>query len=160
MKKSTVFGALSILVIFIVGYFVFSQSVSAIEQKLPAQGNVQIIKMYVEGGKYVLTPSTVTKGVPVRIEGDVSKMPGCSKSVVIPSFNVRKNLNSNDNTIEFTPDKAGTFNIACSMNMYKGTFTVLENDGSKSAYAEQPLAAGASCGGSGGGCGCGGAALL
>ncbi len=160
MKKSTMFGVLSILMIFIVGYFVLSQGVSATEQKLPAQGNVQVVKMYVEGGKYVLTPSTVTKGTPVRIEGDVSKMPGCSKSIVIPSFNVKKNLNSKDNVIEFTPDKAGTFNIACSMNMYKGIFTVLESDGSKAAYAEQPLAAGASCGSSGGGCGCGGGALL
>ncbi len=159
MKKSMIFGVLSILMILLVGYFILSQSVSATEQKLPAQGNVQVIKMYVEGGSYVLTPSAVKKGVPVRIEGDISKMPGCSKSVVIPSSNIRKNLNSNDNVIEFTPDKAGTFNIACSMNMYKGTFTVLENDGSKPTYAEQPLAAGSSCGGSGGGCGCGGGLL-
>jgi plastocyanin domain-containing protein len=83
-------------------------------------------------------------------------MPGCSKSVVISAFNVKKNLNANDNIIEFTPDKAGTFNIVCSMNMYKGTFTVLQADGAQSNYVEKTSTAGATCGAGGGGCGCGG----
>ena len=83
-------------------------------------------------------------------------MPGCSKSVVISAFNIRKVLSSDDNVIEFTPDKAGTFNIACSMNMYKGTFTILQSDGTKSNYVEQASAAGRTCGGGSGGCGCGG----
>ena len=92
-------------------------------------GNAQIVKMYVENGKYVLEPSSFKISVPVRIEADVSKMPGCSKSIVISAFNIRKTLNASDNVIEFTPDKAGTFNIVCSMNMYKGTFSVTESAG-------------------------------
>src|SRR4030042_6853063 len=91
--------------------------------------NVQIVKLSVEGGKYIMNPSEVKKGIPVRIEADMSKMSGCSKSIIISSFNIRKTLTSEDNKIEFTPDKAGTFNIACSMNMYRGTFIVLENNG-------------------------------
>ncbi|MFH0830206.1 MAG: cation transporter [Candidatus Aenigmatarchaeota archaeon] len=121
-------------------------------------GNVQTVKLSVSGGNYVLEPSTFKKGVPVRLEADLSKMPGCSKSVVISAFNVNKYLAPGDNVIEFTPDKAGTFNIACSMNMYKGTFTVLEPDGTRSNYAQPSSSSGGSCGGgSGGGCGgCGG----
>lgn len=120
-------------------------------------GNVQVVQLYVQNGQYIMTPSEFKVGVPVRIEGDISRMPGCSKSIVISAFNIRKTLSSSDNAIEFTPDKAGTFNIACSMNMYRGTFTVLQNDGSKSNYTDTAApATGASCGASGGGCGCGG----
>lgn len=107
----------------------------------------------VVGSQYVLEPSSFKKGVPVKIQADMSQMPGCSKSIVISAFNVRKNLNANDNIIEFTPNKAGTFNIACSMNMYRGTFTVLESDGSKTNYVEPTSTKGGTCGGGCGGCG-------
>lgn len=118
--------------------------------------NAQVVNMYVQNDKYILEPSTFKVGIPVRIEADMSKMPGCSKSLSISAFNIRKTLTSKDNIIEFTPTKAGTFNIACSMNMYVGTFTVLEADGTKSNYAEAAPKAG-TCGGASGGCGgCGG----
>lgn len=121
------------------------------------KGQIQIIKLSVQGSNYVLSPSEVKVGIPVRIEADMSKMPGCSKSIVISAFNIRKTVTTTDNVIEFTPDKAGTFNIVCSMNMYRGTFTVLENDGSKSNVVEAASTTGGTCGGSsGGGCGCGG----
>ncbi len=88
-------------------------------------GNVQVVKLSVQGANYVLSPNEIKKDIPVRIEADISKMPGCSKSIVISAFNVRKVVSQADNTIEFTPTKAGTFNIACSMNMYRGTFNVI-----------------------------------
>jgi plastocyanin domain-containing protein len=75
---------------------------------------------------------------------------------VISAFNVRKTFTTASNTIEFTPDKTGTFNIACSMNMYRGTFSVVDSSGTKSNYVEPAPSGGGSCGGSGGGCGCGG----
>ncbi len=113
-------------------------------------GELQIVKLSARGSNYILTPDTVKKGVPVRIEADLANLPGCSRSIVIPSFNVQTSFNSKNNYLEFTPDKAGTFNIACSMNMYTGKFSVLESDGSKSDYAEK---AAPKTGGCGSGCG-------
>ncbi len=118
-------------------------------------GDIQIVKIHVEGAQYVLEPSNVKKGVPVRLEADMSRMPGCSKGIIGAELGIRKTFSSGDNTLTFTPNKAGTFYIACSMNMYKGTLTVLDSDGTKSNYIQQPLASGSSCG-AGGGCGCGG----
>ena len=69
---------------------------------------------------------------------------------------LKKILSERDNVIEFTPDKAGTFNIVCSMNMYKETFEVLESDGTKSNYVETAQTGGHSCSSNGEGCGCGG----
>ncbi|MEK6832472.1 MAG: cupredoxin domain-containing protein [Nanoarchaeota archaeon] len=152
--------ALFLIVALIMGFGIFifmgSGGAKIAGNLIDSKGEVQIIKLSVQGSNYVMNPSEVKKGIPVRIEADMSKMPGCSKSIVISSFNIRKTVTSADNTIEFTPDKAGTFNIACSMNMYRGTFTVLESDGSKSAYVDTSAPSGGSCGASGGGCGCGG----
>lgn len=161
IQKNTLYLLGTVLIILIGAVFLFSNSGNAVS---PLTGNVignnngevQTVKLSVVGSNYVLEPSEIKKGTPVRIEADMAKMPGCSKSVVISGFGVSKTLTSNDNVIEFTPDKAGTFNIACSMNMYKGTFTVLETDGTKADYVEQKLSAGSSCGMGGGGCGCGG----
>jgi plastocyanin domain-containing protein len=38
---------------------------------------------------------------------------------------VRKSLTETDNVITFTPTTAGTVRIACSMNMYTGSFMVV-----------------------------------
>jgi uncharacterized protein len=123
--------------------------------------NVQVVKLHVQGGSYVLEPSKLKKGIPVRLEADMSRMPGCSKDVVISAFGVRKYFTQGDNVVEFTPDKTGTINIACSMNMYRGTFEVVNPDGTSDPNAvvqsqNVPVASGGSCGASGGGCGCGG----
>lgn len=123
--------------------------------------NVQIVKLYVQGGSYVIEPAQLKKGIPVRLEADINRMPGCSKDVVISAFGVRKYVKTGDNIIEFTPDKTGTISIACSMNMYRGQFEVVNTDGTSDPNPQvqaQPIAAASSssCGGAGGGCGCGG----
>jgi len=158
MKKDTLWGVMIFIVLVVAGLFLIGGSAgSSVSGALigTASGDVQIVKMHVEGSQYVFEPSNVRKGVPVRLEADISKMPGCSKSIISSELNIRKTFNSGDNTLEFVPSKAGTFYIACSMNMYRGTLTVLESDGSKSNYVQTPGPSGASCGSGGGGCGCG-----
>ena len=157
LKKNT-FYILGTIFLIIVGVVIVMSNSTQLNPSLVVQSNsdAQVVKLSVKNGNYVLEPSEIKKGVLTRIEADMSAMPGCSKSVRIPAFKVTKTFNSNSNTVEFTPDKTGTFNIACSMNMYKGTFTVLESDGSKSNFVETAPSSGGSCGASGGGCGCGG----
>jgi plastocyanin domain-containing protein len=87
-------------------------------------GEVQNVKLSVSGGTYILSPSVLKKDVPVVMTADMATLKGCSRSVVISSFGVRKSLTETNNVITFTPTQAGTFKIACSMNMYRGTFTV------------------------------------
>jgi plastocyanin domain-containing protein len=159
MKNTTLFLIGAIILVLIVG-FVF---VNTLRQN---QGNnqttnseVQIVKLSVVGSQYIFSPSEIKKGIPVRLEADMANMPGCSKSVVIAGFGISKTFTSSDNTIEFTPDKAGVFNIACSMNMYRGSFSVLEIDGSRATYVENKStstnAGTCSMGSKDGSCGCG-----
>ena len=156
IKKSTLYLIGIIAVIAFGGILLFSNSTKALSELSKENNEIQEVKLSTNGGNYVLEPAELKKDVLVRLEADLSKMPGCSRSIVIPAFDVSKTFSTNDNKVEFIPNKAGTFNIACSMNMYKGIFTVLESDGAKSDYIEKKTATESSCSGNSGGCGCGG----
>jgi plastocyanin domain-containing protein len=88
--------------------------------------NVQVVKLTFDDKGYVVTPASVTKGVPVRMEVDLDTVKGCMRTVVIASFDVKKTVKTGDTTIEFTPSKTGPISIICGMNMGKGSFTVVE----------------------------------
>lgn len=162
MKNTTLFIISILLISIITGFIFFNSKISVDGQNNKVSGQlnnneVQIVKLSVKNSEYILNPSSIKKGTRIRLEADMNNMPGCSKAVVIPGFGISKIFTSTDNTIEFIADKAGTFNIMCSMNMYRGSFTILESDGTKSNYVETKSSNSATgtCGGSnGGGCGC------
>ena len=99
---------------------VLAQAASG-QQKAP-----QIVKLSFDEKGYVVTPSTVTKGVPVKMEVDLDTVKGCMRTVVIDAFNVKQTVKPGATTIEFTPTKTGPIQIVCGMNMGKGQFTVTE----------------------------------
>jgi uncharacterized protein len=106
-------------------------AVSADNTGIPAgntdTGDMQMVNLKVSGAHYVMEPSVLKKGIPARLVADLSTMPGCSKAIIIPEFKVNKVVRPGDNIIEFTPDKAGTFDIACTMYMYTGKFSVTDD---------------------------------
>lgn len=121
-------------------------------------GEYQEATLKFENYEYVVEPNTLKKGMPVRMTVDLNTVTGCMRDIVINSFNVRKYVKQGDNTIEFTPDKTGTFWIVCSMNMGRGQFSVVEEDGTTTGFVETPESwdeSPRSCG-FGGGCGCSG----
>ena len=133
-----------------------SETVSVKNSGSSTTGEVQKATLSMNNWVYEID-KPLKAGVPVELEVDLSTVSGCMRSVVISEFGVRKYVTEGDNIITFTPDKSGTFNIACSMNMGRGTFVVEESNGKVSDYVEPIPAAssGGSCGGdSDGGCGC------
>jgi plastocyanin domain-containing protein len=86
--------------------------------------DAQVVQVSIVGGTYVFAPAVLKKDVPVKLVFDTKTVVGCARSIVIPSFGVRGYIDEKNNVMTFTPTQAGTFNIACSMNMYRGTFTV------------------------------------
>ena len=105
LSSREVMAFATILVFLLAFWAVNSFGTGKVVYALADDADVQIVKMKVEGRNYVLEPSSFKEGIPVRIEADMSKFVGCSQSVVISAFNVRKTLSSSDNIIEFTPDK-------------------------------------------------------
>ncbi len=86
----------------------------------------QAVKLTFDDKGYVVTPDTVTKGVPVKMDVDLSTVKGCMRTVVINAFNVKQTVKDGATTIEFTPSKSGKIEIICGMNMGKGSFTVVD----------------------------------
>lgn len=89
-----------------------------------ADGDTQVVTLTSNGLQYELEPSTVQVGVPVKLVGDLDTLYGCSKAVRIPALGIQKYLREGDNSIEFTPEKTGTYTITCSMGMYRGSLVV------------------------------------
>jgi plastocyanin domain-containing protein len=87
---------------------------------------VQLVKLSFDDKGYVVTPSSVTKDVPVKMEVDLDTVKGCMRTVVIDAFGVKQTVKAGATTIEFTPTKSGPIQIVCGMNMGKGQFTVTE----------------------------------
>ncbi len=166
IKKSTLLKGLALIVLVVIGFAINLGSItgsitgSVINDgsagNFVTSGDVQIVNMHVSGSSYVFEPSAVKVGDTVRLVADISRMSGCSKSIISSELGISKTFSSNDNTVDFVPKKAGNFYIACSMNMYKGTLEVLNSDGSKSGYVQKADTSASSCGMGGGGCGCGG----
>jgi len=122
------------------------------------KNGAQEVTLFVQGGNYYPNPIRVKKGIPVRLVADMNSVAGCSRSIIIPEFGVRKTVSAGDNLIEFTPGISGTFDFSCSMGMYRGTIVVEESDGTVATFAgNAPKTPVGSCGSGSGGCGCGGA---
>ena len=108
-----------------VGAMLSAQALTAQVAK-PAGMKVQTVTLTFDDKGYVVTPVTVTKGVPVKMEVDLDTVKGCMRTVVINAFDVKKTVKVGETTIEFTPTKSGKIDIICGMNIGKGSFTVVE----------------------------------
>ena len=95
-------------------------------QSASQEQNVQIVKLSFDDKGYVMTPSKVTKDIPVRMDVDLGTVKGCMRTVVIGAFNVKQTVKEGATTIEFTPTKTGEIEIVCGMRMGKGAFTVVD----------------------------------
>jgi plastocyanin domain-containing protein len=119
-KMMAAVGAAVMLVMFAAPCSVLAQSGTEQVKK------VQLVKLSFDDKGYVVTPSAVTKGVPVKMDVDLDTVKGCMRTVVIDAFNVKQTVKAGATTIEFTPTKSGPIQIVCGMNMGKGQFTVVE----------------------------------
>ncbi len=90
------------------------------------ENGVQVVKG--EVGSRTYPAITVQKGMPVRfnLHAEARNLNGCNGTVIIPEFNIQKQLQPGDNVVEFTPDKAGTIGYTCWMGMVSSTITVVD----------------------------------
>jgi len=89
-------------------------------------GGTQRLRVTVKGG-YSPDTLVVKRGRPVRIEFDRQESASCSDTVVFGDFGISQPLPAFKTTpVEFTPEKAGTFEFTCGMNMLRGRLVVEE----------------------------------
>ncbi|MBU2634062.1 MAG: sulfite exporter TauE/SafE family protein [Nanoarchaeota archaeon] len=134
---------------------------NVVDTTINAEG-YQEIKMEVD--RYGWTPDkfVLKKDVPVKWIINGKEINGCNNAIQVPKLGLKFDIKKGEQIIEFTPTEEGVISWSCWMGMIPGTFIVKEDvDLNNNEEIQQELDAipkqqGGSCGGSGGGCGCGG----
>lgn len=78
----------------------------------------QVVTMAINGYSYSPAQFTVRQGVPVVWQIDGSAAGGCARVITSQSLNINEYIQSSGiTTIEFTPQREGTFPFSCPMGM-------------------------------------------
>ncbi|MEK6895349.1 MAG: cupredoxin domain-containing protein [Nanoarchaeota archaeon] len=112
-----------LLLVIGVGWFVLNNSKSANNGNSVNNGEYQKVVIGMKNYNYYPNDVKVKSGTTVRIYLD-SSVRGCYRSLVINEFGIRKNLQSTNDYVEFTPTKPGIYPFSCSMGMGTGRIIV------------------------------------
>ncbi|MDD5464364.1 MAG: sulfite exporter TauE/SafE family protein [Candidatus Moranbacteria bacterium] len=102
------------------------------------ENGVQVVRMKEIASGYSPNKFTIKKGVPVKWVIDAQAPYSCASSLVVSSLKIQKTLKAGENVIEFTPKETGRILFSCSMGMYTGAFTVIDEN-SDEVVAEDNL---------------------
>jgi plastocyanin domain-containing protein len=104
-------------------YFLFSRRAAPATAAVVADG-IQEATVRVEGG-YVPAVVEVAAGRRVRLTFDRRETNPCSEELVLPAFNIRRELPAFAQTVvEFTPHTPGRYEFTCGMGMLHGAIVV------------------------------------
>ena len=87
---------------------------------------VQVVRMTQEAYGYSPNAFVLRRNVPVRWIIDSVASSSCASSIRVPALGIAMNLQPGENVITFTPREAGALRFTCSMGMFSGTFTVID----------------------------------
>ena len=86
----------------------------------------QDVDLLVTSSKYSPNVIVAKKGIPLRINVQMSDNAGCTQEILFPDFRIGKLIPAGGSgTIEFIPDKEGFFKFRCSMSMVAGILEVI-----------------------------------
>lgn len=129
------------------GWSLSGISVPGIQAAASTSGNEAVIKDGVQQISSTLSPGsypniTVQAGTPVKwtIDAPKGSVNGCNNKMLIPAYNIEYQFKTGENTVEFTPDKAGRYSYSCWMGMIRGTITVVNPGESVPAANAAPAA--------------------
>ena len=88
-------------------------------------GNViQRIEMKITSRGFEPSVLRIKNNIPVRFAVNGDEASGCTSRIVIPDFDIAKDIRKGENIIEFTPKKVGPIAFLCWMGMVRGKFIV------------------------------------
>jgi plastocyanin domain-containing protein len=126
MKNTTMLISMLFILIFAGVFFLKNSATTEINQiKVPTVNTEEVQKIILSIKDYNYYPNTikVREGIPVSITLD-SSISGCFRSFTIRDLGINKYSKNPKDTIDFIPNKKGTFRFACSMGMGTGTIIV------------------------------------
>lgn len=128
MKKALFFGVIGIIILFAIVIFTvksFSAPLSTAGKIIDNGGEEQQVTLSYKNYNYYPQIIEVKKGASVKITADDS-VKGCFTAFMIPGLGIQHSF-TKSRTLEFTPDKIGTFSFSCGMGMATGKIVVRES---------------------------------
>lgn len=125
IRKSYFYFALIVVLLVGVGFFFLKSGDKNVNGDVVGSktGDVQNVVLGIKNANYYPNTITVKVNVPVKLTLD-SSVTGCLRTFTIKDLGVRGSSMNPSQTIDFTPNKKGTFRFACSMGMGFGTIIV------------------------------------
>ena len=124
IKKTNLYFTLLLILIVGTGFVFLRGGNSELGDNVAVgNGEVQKIILSEKNLNYYPDMIKVKVGQPVSISLD-SSVQGCLRSFTIRDLGVAKYVKTPQETIDFTPNKKGTFTFSCSMNMGYGKIVV------------------------------------
>lgn len=108
----------------LLGFSGFGPAPEGLTVKIALIDGKQIVPMEASAFGYAPEVIRVEQGIPVdwQIFGDESL--GCASVLNIPAFGISQPIVPGENSVAFTPNKAGNFVFTCSMGHLRGTIIV------------------------------------
>lgn len=94
--------------------------------KAVLKDGVQVVNTTADRNGYTPNVIYVKKDIPVKWVIDGKQINSCNNAIVVPSLDIKKQLNNGENIIEFTP-KDKDINFSCWMGMIRGVIRVVDN---------------------------------
>lgn len=139
LKVGVTFGGLALIGVEL-WWFVFSKTKA---QQAQSDRGIQEIDITVDGG-YIPNRIVVRSGQPVRLNFFRKDSSSCLEKVLLPDFHKAADLLLEQTTsVEFTPEKTGSYTFHCGMNMFRGVIEVkpsVNRQMSQENYAPVPAA--------------------
>lgn len=98
------------------------------DSNVTIENGIQIVKMTQSYDGYTPNQFVVKKNLPVKWIIESENVNSCASVIVVPKLGITKNLELGENVIEFTPTDIGTVKFSCTMGMYTGVFSVVEDN--------------------------------
>ena len=95
----------------------------ALTPAISAEGT-QRLALQATGSGYSPSVLTAKAGVPTELLVTATKSAGCTRTIVLRSFGIQKNLSTKETTIPLGTLKPGTYKFVCGMGMYSGSIKV------------------------------------
>jgi len=138
-KSNSKWIIIVIAILALVVLFYFAQQQLSIQVEQPetiVSGEVQTVKILVDGIDYIPSTVEVEKGKPVRLIVDGTKAEGCVQYFIIPKLKINTKLEPGENVFEFTPTEVGDIPFSCSMRMAMGKIVVKDSLGTTLTHEE------------------------
>lgn len=113
------------------GFKNFIPSDQVVSSEYKVNGDIteyQVVNMELSFRGYEPNVLYIKKGIPVRWVINATQVSGCTNEIIIPKYNIKKEIVKGENIIEFVPEETGEINFSCWMQMVWGKFIVVKND--------------------------------